>query len=144
MSETKDEIAAQRDQLVEENNRLKAQLAATGRVAPTGADVAPQRFALSEGDRQEIVSRGVTVINGRRMTRQDVADALGSDGEGIDLGDAEPADGLGQVPPEDRAGIRGFDYVYPSVKPGFIDPAVAGTAGINGPAAGGPADPDKL
>jgi hypothetical protein len=133
MAELKEQIEAERDELREENHRLKAQLAAAGR--PARANQAEQQFVLSEGHRQELVANGVVNVNGRRMTRADVEEALGDEQQGLELGDAEPADGLGEQLEQERAGIRGFDYVYPSVAPGLIDPAVAGTPGINGPSA---------
>lgn len=136
MAETKDEIAAERDALREENERLRAQLAAAGR--PAGVATPRHTFQLSEGDRQELASRGAVNVNGRLMTRTDVERELGPDQANVDLGDA-PAP---QLPPEtQRSAVRGVDYVYPSVRPGEIDPAVAGTPGINGPAAGGDRGP---
>lgn len=128
--ETKDQIAAERDQLRAENAALRGQLTAAGR----GGYQPAQRFALSEGDRQELEMNGVAVIGGRRMTREDVLEALGPDSQ-VEIAE----------PPADRdqrqtvAGARaasaipGVDFVYPSVEPGFIDPAVAGTPGISGP-----------
>jgi hypothetical protein len=132
MAETKDEIAAERDQLKDENERLRSQLAATG----TAAGRTPQAqhtFQLSEGDRQELAAHGQVNIGGVMRTREEIEGMLGPDQMDVDLGDAEPAQ---QGPPQQpRSEIRGVDYVYPSVRPGEIDPAVAGTPGISGPAA---------
>jgi hypothetical protein len=131
MSETKDEIAAERDRLQLENEQLRRQLAAAG--AGPRAYAPTQRFQLSEGDRQELAMRGVVNVGGRMMTRDEVAAELESDQLDIDLGEGEPAT---DVPPlRPRSAIPGVDFVYPSVEPGKIDPAVAGTPGINGPAA---------
>lgn len=131
MAETKDDIAAERDQLRQENQQLRAQLAAA---PPAGApNVAQHKFQLSEGDRQELAVRGIVNIGGRAMTREDVEAELGEDQQGVDLGDAEPPVGFQR--PAERSAIRGVDYVWPSVEPGKIDPAVAGTPGINGPSA---------
>lgn len=131
MAETKDDIAAERDALKRENDNLRAQLAARGQAPATGT---PQHtFMLSEGDRQELVQRGVVNINGRLMTRDDVRAEMGDRGKNVDLGTAEPDPQL--LKSAERTSIRGFDYVYPSVEPGKIDPEVAGTPGINGPAA---------
>jgi hypothetical protein len=132
MTELKDDIAAERDELRAENERLRAQLAAAGG-SPRAYQPA-QQFQLSEGDRQELVTRGVVTINGRRMTREDVENELDEDQRGVDLGDADPVD-AGAPGVGERSAIRGVDYVYPSVAPGLIDPDVAGTPGINGPAA---------
>lgn len=128
MSETKEDIAAERDALRAENAELRK--AAAGR--PATAPQVQHRFVLSEGDRQELVARGVVNINGRRMTREDVEAELGDDQLDVDLGDAQPADTERPA----RAAVEGVDFIYPSVAPGLIDPAVAGTPGINGPAAG--------
>jgi hypothetical protein len=138
MAETKEEIAAERDDLREQNERqtaeienLRGQLAASGAAARTYAP--SQQFALSEGDRQELVQRGVVNIGGRRMSREQVAAALPDSYANVDLGTAEPADG--DLQDAERSKIRGVDFVYPSVEPGLIDPKVAGTPGINGPSA---------
>lgn len=135
MSELKDEIAAERDALREENQRLRAQLTAAG--SPAGAYQPAQRFQLSEGDRQELETYGVVNIRGRRMTREQVLAELGDDQQDVPIGEPDPAldrsgDLAGQRP---NAGIPGVDFIYPSVAPGLIDPAVAGTPGISGPAA---------
>lgn len=131
--ETKDQIAAERDKLREENQRLRGQLAAAGRPGYQPS----QTFTLSEGARQELESTGVANINGRRMTREDVLAELGDDQAAVEI--AEPAEALDQrgAVAERRAAsaIPGFDFIYPSVAPGQIDPAVAGTPGISGPAA---------
>jgi hypothetical protein len=128
VAETKEEITAERDQLRTEVEQLRGQLAAAGARVP-----APQyTFQLSEGDRQELVQRGVVNIGGRRMTREDVAAELSVDQLDVELGDATPVD----APAPARTGaVEGVDFIYPSVAPGLIDPAVAGTPGINGPAA---------
>jgi hypothetical protein len=129
MAETKDDITAERDALRAENENLRGQLAAAG----TNRSAAPQhRFVLSEGNRAELVTYGVTNINGRRMTREDVEAELGDGQHGVDLGEATPVD----APVPARGGaVEGVDFIYPSVAPGQIDPAVAGLPGINGPAA---------
>jgi uncharacterized small protein (DUF1192 family) len=120
-----------------ENERLRAQLAAAGR--PSSA--APQHtFVLSEGDRQELELYGVANINGRRMTRDEVLAEVAKAGvqNGIEI--ATPAAGLDRSSDvtgqrDRKGGVEGFDFIYPSVAPGLIDPAVAGTPGVNGPAA---------
>lgn len=134
MSETKEQIAEERDALRAENDRLHEEVAKLQAAAGPARGYAPaQQFMLSEGDRQELVQRGVVAIGGRLRTRAQVAEMLGDRQAGIDLGTASPSDVLLQE--AERGAIRGVDYVYPSVAPGQIDPAVAGTPGINGPAA---------
>lgn len=136
MAETKEDIAADRDRLTAENEQLKAKLkAAMDQAGRTPAVVAPaHRFQLSEGDRQELAARGELNVGGRMRTADEVRAMLGNDQQGVDLGDADPPAHPDLIRP---AGIRGVDYVWPSVAPGEIDPAVAGTPGITGPAAGG-------
>jgi hypothetical protein len=129
--ETKDEIRADRDRLAQENAALRAQLAAGGRQAAA----APAPFILSEGQRAELEQSGVTTVDGRRATREDV-EAMLTDAQPtdrVDLGSKEPADA--DVPQPREGATEGVDFIYPSVAPGKIDPAVAGTPGINGPAA---------
>jgi hypothetical protein len=137
VAETKEEIAAERDALKEENERLKTQLAAVGTPA-VGRAAAPQHtFQLSEGDRQELVARGAANVGGRLVTRDEVRDMLGENQQGVDLGNGPIDPSLQQL--IDRRpqapGVLGVTHVYPSVEPGRIDPAVAGTPGISGPPA---------
>jgi hypothetical protein len=132
----RDRLAAENDQLAVENDQLKARLqAAMDQAGRTPAVVAPaHRFQLSEGDRQELAARGELNVGGRMRTADEVRGMLGEDQQGVDLGDAEPPAHPDLIRP---AGIRGVDYVWPSVAPGEIDPAVAGTPGISGPPAAG-------
>lgn len=134
MPETKDDIAAERDALREENARLRAQLAAAG----GGRVVAPlHTFQLSEGERQELVARGGVNVGGVLLGRDDVRAKLSEGQRDVDLGDGPVDPGVERVLKQRRtgAGTPGVDFVYPSVAPGQIDPAVAGTPGISGPAA---------
>jgi hypothetical protein len=138
MAETKDDIAGERDRLKAENNALKAQLEQAGRVP--GAYRPAQTFQLSEGDRQELEIRGVVNVGGRLMTKADVEAAMAAAGQrGVKIADAPEATRVSdQVLVDARSrgtGIRGVDYVYPSVAAGQLDPAVAGTPGISGPPA---------
>jgi hypothetical protein len=135
VSETKEEIAAERDTLREENERLRAQLQASGL---TGRGYAPaQQFVLSEGDRQELAARGAVNVNGVLTSRDDVRAMLGDGQQDVDLGDGDVDPALQPLLEQQgaRAGVAGVDYVWPSVQPGKIDPAVAGTPGISGPSA---------
>lgn len=138
MAETKEDIAAERDQLRAENEELRRKLRAAmdqaGRQAAPGPVAPQQMFQLSEGDRQELVAHGWLNVGGRLRTRDEVRDMLGGDQRNVDLGDREP-DPLPVGIRRDSA-VPGVDYVYPSVAPGQIDPKVAGTPGISGPAAG--------
>lgn len=138
MAETKDDIAAERDhlarehaQLQAENERLRAQLAAAGR--PAGVTAPQHTFQLSQGDLMELERNGWVSVGGRVLTTDEVrAELAGTPQEGMEI--AEPENP--QVPkPVEGGNVRGFDFVYPSVSRGKIDPAVAGTPGINGPAA---------
>lgn len=134
MAET---VKEERDRLAQENAILRNQLAfAGGRVAT------PQyTFQLSEGERQELEITGVINKGGRAMTKEDVEAEMAAAGQtGVTIRDA-PAETKIPVDantPGRGPGIRGFDYVYPSVERGKIDPAIAGTPGISGP----PADSD--
>jgi hypothetical protein len=152
MSETKDEIAADRDRLQAENENLRGQLAAAGATRTAGqAPPAQHRFQLSEGDRQELEIRGVVNIGGRLWTRDEVLaemartgpDAAGhNDQSAVEIAEAPEGTRIdpGLLPGRTGPGIAGVDFVYPSVERGKIDPAVAGTPGISGPAAGEPTE----
>jgi hypothetical protein len=131
MAETKDDIATERDALKAENDKLRAQLAASGTTARAYAPA--QTFQLSEGDRQELVAHGRVNVGGVLLDREQVRAKLGEDQQGVDLGDSEPD--VSPAPAGRRGAVAGVDFVYPSVAPGLIDPAVAGTPGISGPAA---------
>lgn len=132
MAQTKEEIAADRQRLLEENARLRAQLTAAGR-SPVAAP--EHTFMLSEGDRQDLELHGGVSIGGRYMTAAEVRAAMAEADvqHGVPISEPEVAP-AGQPAPAKPANVRGFDYVYPSVAHGYIDPAVAGTPGINGPA----------
>ena len=142
MSETKDEIAADRDRLQAENENLRGQLAAAGARAYAPA----HRFQLSEGDRQELEIRGVVNIGGRLWTRDEVLAALAkagpdasgnNDQSGVQIAEAPAGTRIDPdtLPARTGPGVAGVDFVYPSVARGRIDPAVAGTPGVSGPAA---------
>lgn len=132
MAETKDDIAAERDALKAENERLRAQLAASPAAPRVYAPA--QTFQLSEGDRQELVLHGAVNVGGRMMTREEVAAKLDDSQRNLELGSAKPDVSL--LKATQRPAVAGVDFVYPSVAPGELDPAVAGTPGISGPAAG--------
>lgn len=119
-----------KDELQAENTALKAQLAAAGR---TPRVQGPQHLFLSEGDRQELERTGYLNVGSRRLNREQVLAELGPDQQGVEIG--EPTAEVTAPPVPAPTNIRGFDFVYPSVSRGLIDPAVAGTPGINGPAA---------
>jgi hypothetical protein len=137
MSETKDQIADERDRLREENQRLRAQLAEASATTAGGAYRPAQQFVLSEGDRQELEMRGTVNVGGRMRTADEVRDMMGERGADVPIGEpSEALDRRGDVQGQRvNAGIPGVDFVYPSVAPGVIDPSVAGTPGINGPSA---------
>jgi hypothetical protein len=110
-----------------ENDRLKGQLAqATARTA----NVAPAKPYLTEGERQELITFGRSGDLNLKTAKAKFPEA--------DLSGATEIARKASTEDEttvERAGIRGFDFVYPSVAPGKIDPEVAGLPGINGPAA---------
>jgi hypothetical protein len=73
MAETKEEIAAERDRLRADNDRLREQLAA----ATTPGPAAPaHRFQLSEGDRSALEAHGWANIGGKRVTAEQVRELL--------------------------------------------------------------------
>lgn len=126
------------ERLRAENESLRGQLAAAGAPRGVGRVPAPKPY-LTEGERQDLITFGVTtnVHTGQRMNLHQAAElypdvdlSAASDAAtaAADRDQAEAAKG--------RPAIRGVDFVYPSVAPGQIDPAVAGAPGINGPAAG--------
>lgn len=132
MAETKDDIAADRQRLLDENARLRARLQAAG----LGPVAAPEHtFMLSEGDRQDLELHGGVSIGGRYMNTAEVRAEMARAGVQHDVPISEPeVTPANQPKPQAPANVRGFDYVWPSVAHGQIDPAVAGTPGINGPA----------
>lgn len=116
--------------LRQENARLRARLAALGATVGSQAE---HTFQLSEGQRQEINATGFTTVDGERLSASAVEHLLGGDQEGVELDPPDVPDD--QPQPTAPTNIRGFDFVYPSVERGRIDPAVAGTPGISGPPA---------
>ena len=120
-----------------ENVALTARLEAAG--GQRGTAPVQHKFTLTEGDRQELGLYGVATIGGRLMTREEAQEAAEQAGQPVEID--EPSAELDRRPGlvrqlgERGQGVRGFDYVYPSVAPGKIDPAVAGTPGVHGPAA---------
>jgi hypothetical protein len=133
MPETKD-AAAQLAALRAENDRLRQQLAtATARQA----NVPAAKPYLTEGERQDLITFGVTndVHTGRRLNLNQARE-LYPDADLVDATDAAvSASERDHTEAVERSSVRGVDYVWPSVAPGQIDPAVAGLPGINGPAA---------
>jgi hypothetical protein len=123
-----------------ENENLRGQLVAATGLATAGRTYQPaQTFFLSEGDRQELERHGVANIGGRLMTVDQVrAELAKSDTQsGVEIGDPKPGTDRREIAKaalSQPANIRGVTYVYPSVADGLIDPAVAGTPGITGPA----------
>lgn len=110
-----------------ENDRLKGQLAqATARTA----NVAPAKPYLTEGERQELITFGRSGRLNLKTAAQRFPEADLSGATDV----AKKASTEDELTVE-RPAIRGFDYVYPSVAPGVIDPAVVGEPGITGPAA---------
>lgn len=131
------ELTAERDALRAENENLRGQLAAAGAARPAAAAPVEHRFMLSEGDRQELELRGVVNIGGRQYTTAEVRKLLAADPRlaGVEIADAPAATETRVAPTRLQGHAPGVDFVWPSVAPGAVDPAVAGTPGINGPAA---------
>lgn len=130
MAETKDEIAAERDRLRAENENLRGQLAAAGARTPHVA--APPPF-LSEGERQDLITFGVTTTRGGRpLNLHDAREQY----PGAQLDQASAAAVLAADRDRDarraRPAVPHVDYVYPSVAPGELAPEAAGTPGISG------------
>jgi hypothetical protein len=92
-------------------------------------------LALSEGERQELEIYGVVNIGGRQYTTEQVRAQLGDRYRNVEIKDAPESTRRQPANVVKTAGVRGIDFVYPSVAPGRIDPVVAGTPGINGPSA---------
>lgn len=128
-----EQLRAERDRLRAENEQLRGQLAAASTARKPGT--VTHEFALSEGERQELETYGVINIGGRQYTTEQVKAKLGERYKNVPIADAPAATRIEPTSAVELAGVRGIDYVYPSVAPGQIDPAVAGTPGINGPAA---------
>lgn len=132
-------------QLEDENARLRGDLAAAGARPASAAPALPQ---LTEAGRLELEQLGHTSIGGVVYTRDEVLRMLPAMGqEGVTIG--EPAKeqqaaaerlvgGLRRDPDTGQRQVaqRGVTHVWPSIEPGGIDPSVAGTPGISGPAAG--------
>jgi hypothetical protein len=134
---TKAYLERQVADLQAEVERLRGQLATAGAALTNGPVAVRQQF-LSEGERQELELRGVTTdpATGRRVTTEQARARLAASDtqQGVEIDDALAPVTLPAVLP-DRPAQEGVTHVYPSVAPGLIDPAVAGTPGINGPAA---------
>lgn len=131
MSETKEQVTEQRDALLAEVERLRGQLAAAGTRAVDAP--AAHRFFLSEGGRQELELYGVVNIGGKQRTRDEVLAMLDDSQAGVEIAEVDPGSRLAPARPQGTT--PGVDFVYPSVAPGELDPAVAGTPGVSGPAA---------
>ena len=119
MSETKDDIAAQRDALVAENERLKGELASSraGGASPAMVTLAaPDPNFLCEGDRQALEVNGV--VNSATTGRQLLASDFG-----IEVKTEQGRENLRRAQAQttqEREGIRGVDFVYPSVARGVL------------------------
>lgn len=108
--------------------------------APTKTPATPLP-QLSEGDRQQLVQQGYATLGGQVYTVAEARELLKRTGQDVELDDPSPAvakEAARVVAAQRRPDVaaqRGLTHVYPSVAPGLIDPAVAGTPGINGPSA---------
>ena len=132
---TKADLEQELAALVAENENLRGQLAASGARRP-GAPV-QHEFVLSEGQRLELETTGVTTYLGRTITRDQARAKLAGSTrqQGVEIADLEGVREPTLLRTTPTLGVPHVDYVYPSVAPGVIDQAVAGTPGVNGPAA---------
>lgn len=130
MPAEKNDQAAELAAVRAENERLKGQLAeATSRTA----NVPAARPFLTEGERQDLLTFGVTSgTQGRRMTLTE-AKARFPEVDFESASDVAKANDESAEALPKRAAIRGFDYVYPSVAPGKLAPEAVGQPGISGP-----------
>jgi hypothetical protein len=119
MSETKDDIAAQRDALQADNERLRGELAAArvGAASPARVTLAtPDPNFLCEGDRQALEINGVvnSATTGRQLLASDFDIEVKTEQgrENLRRAQAQTA--------QEREGIRGVDFVYPSVARGVL------------------------
>lgn len=134
-NETKADLEAQVERLQSENENLRGQLAAAGARRPVAAGASPAQFVLSEGQRLELELTGQTTgPGGQPMTVDDARTRLA---ESENQSGVQIADGARPLAPPtpvvERPAVVGVTHVYPSIRPGVIDPAVAGQPGISGP-----------
>jgi len=116
---TKEELAARNDALVSENEALRGELAAAraGGASPARVTLAtPDPNFLCEGDRQALEINGVvnSATNGRQLLASDF---------GITVKTEQGRENLRRAQAqtmEEREGIRGVDFVYPSVARGVL------------------------
>jgi hypothetical protein len=128
-------------ELEAENASLRAQLGAQGQ----GRVASPaHQFFLTEANRQELELRGFTVVGGELLDTDAVRARLRATGQSrVEIADAprtaqdEAARTVAALRRDNHGAQYGVTHVYPSVAPGQIDPAVAGSPGISGPAATG-------
>lgn len=127
-------------ELQAENELLRTQLAAAGQPRVAG----PARtFFLTEANRLELEQRGFTTVGGELLDTAEVRKRLARTDQDVDIADApegareEAAVTVAAVRRDDQGAQYGVTHVYPSVRPGQIDPAVAGSPGISGPSATG-------
>lgn len=126
------ELVAERDRLQRENENLRGQLAAA---AANRVATPVHTFQLSQGQLAELEATGRTNVGGKLMDASEVRSLMPDDQRRVEIA-TPPAEQVAALPPARPQGnTPGVDYVWPSVRPGAIDPAVAGTPGINGPAA---------
>jgi hypothetical protein len=119
MPETKDDLTAQRDTLLAENERLRGELAAArvGAASPARVTLAtPDPNFLCEGDRQALEINGVvnSATSGKQLLASDFGVTVKTEQgrENLKRAQAQTT--------QEREGIRGVDFVYPSVARGVL------------------------
>lgn len=139
MAPTKDELEAENAQLREELDRTRGQLtearAGLGGVQRVTFPTSPG-FQLSEGIRQDLEQQGVArdPNTGAELLASDFDVEVRTAAGRLNLEQAQQR----RAKLGDRPGIRGVDYVYPSVAPGVLAAdapvrgAVADTTRIEG------------
>jgi len=134
MAETKEEIAAERDQLRAELERTQGELAAARAGGASQARVTMvgrPEFGLSEGERQALEANGVanSAFDGRLLLADDYGIEVKTDLARRNIEHAREAAAKANA---GTGAIWGVDFVYPSVAPGVLDPEAVQRGDVRG------------